>query len=97
MTKVRVDFSHVEEIAEAIKLCVLAFGRVEGSRSFFLPSGEHAQDAFDREVDAAWKKLSPKQQKAVLDGRFKIKVPTLFQVLGHNLATNEDWLGDELP
>ncbi|MGA2412739.1 MAG: hypothetical protein ABSG46_20445 [Candidatus Binataceae bacterium] len=59
-----------------IEICILAYGTVKGSREFYMPRGEMATDAFDRELDEAWNRLTPNQQAAILDGRFSMKVGT---------------------
>jgi hypothetical protein len=77
---IKIDFSVVKRQRQDIEMCVLAFGHVEGSREFFMPSGDMATDAFERELAAAWNRLTPKQQDAILLGQFHMRVPTFREV-----------------
>ena len=78
---IQIDFAPVRQQEADIFICALAFGRVYGSRSMALPSGDMAQDAFDQMLDEAWDRLTPKQQAAVLGGGFRVTVPTYREVL----------------
>ena len=78
---IRVDFSPAYQSRRDLEICILAFGDVRGSRSFYLPRGDMASDAFDREVNAAWERLTRKQQVAIVTGQFTLNVGTWIDAL----------------
>lgn len=71
-----IDFSPAFQQERDIELLCLAFGHVaadETTKEFMLPHGEMACDMFDREVDEAFERLTPRQQTAMLNGQFQLK------------------------
>jgi hypothetical protein len=75
---IRIDFSPSYQAERDLEICLLAFGKVSGSRNFWLPQGEMACDAFDDEVAEAWNRLTPGQQNAVIKGQFTLRTPRAF-------------------
>jgi hypothetical protein len=78
MEKLRINFAPAYQQSRDIEICVFALGRVYGSREAFMPHGEMATDAFDMELDAAWDRLTPRQQLAVISGAFTLFVPKMY-------------------
>jgi hypothetical protein len=77
---IRVNMDSYNQTQADIEICILAFGKVEGSRDFFLPSGDMARDAFDELVDEAWNRLTVGQQESILTGRTSLRVPTMIEM-----------------
>jgi hypothetical protein len=77
---IKIDFTPCAEREADLRLLCLAFGHTDDpiTAQLMLPHGQMAQDAFEQAVDAAFERLTPKQQAALLQGVFQLK-------LGHRL------------
>jgi hypothetical protein len=72
--RIRVSLKAYNQEQADIFICIIAMGYVipEAARGFYLPGGDMAIDKFDYEVDKAFERLTPGQQAAIMDGRFRI-------------------------
>jgi hypothetical protein len=81
---IHLDMKAYNQSRRDLEICILAVGKVKGSREMMMPSGEMATDAFEDIFEEAWNRLTPGQQAAVMDGRFSLTVPTW-----HDAVTGE--------
>jgi hypothetical protein len=82
MAPIRIDFRPAFQHERDITLLCMAFGHTDDpiTNAIMLPRGEHAQDMFDEEVNAAFERLTPNQQAAVLRGQFQLRTGTKLRV-----------------
>lgn len=78
--KIVLDLTGYHQSQADIELCCIALGFTTGSRSFYMPQGDMASDDFDRMEEEAWERLTPGQQKAILNGQFVANLPQLYNI-----------------